>query len=67
MREFIGTIKAKHVWKSFFRVFNDSRFLIQGFGYICSCDIGKRVYIEDNYPVMENNEQRDKRILVERD
>jgi len=66
-REFIGTIKAKHVRKSFFRAFDDSRFLIQGFGRICLCDVGKRVYMDNNFPVMENNEQRDSRVLAERE
>jgi len=67
MREFIGTIKARHVWKSFFRAFNDSRFLIQGFDHIYLCDVGKRVYMDNNRPVMENNEQRDSRVLAERE
>ncbi|MEK0338446.1 MAG: hypothetical protein QQN41_13540 [Nitrosopumilus sp.] len=65
IREFIGTIKAKHVGKSFFRAFDESRFLGCGFGRICLCDVGKRVYIADaKFPVMENNEQRDKRLMA---
>ena len=63
--EFIGIIKTKHVGKSFFRTFNDSRFLIQGFGRICLCDVGKRIYMQNNYPVMENNDQRDRRLMTE--
>ncbi len=63
--EFIGVVKAKHVGMSFFRAFIDNRFLIQGFGRVCLCDVGKRVYVQNNHPVMENNDQRDKRLMAE--
>jgi hypothetical protein len=61
--EFIGTIKAKHVGKSFFRAFDDNRFLCSGFGQILPVDVGRRVWMNDGYPVMENTEQRDRRLL----
>ena len=64
-RDFIGVIKTEHLGKTFFRAFNDSRFLMPSFGHIYLCDIGKRVYMDGNIPVMENNEQRDRRLLAE--
>ncbi len=62
--ELLGTVEQKHVGKNFVHVFG-KRLHTSGFGYVCPCDVGKRVYYDHNRrcAVIENNEQRDKRLV----
>ena len=58
--KYFATILPEHVGKTFFNAF-DGFPLGSGFGQIMQTDIGKQIFMQGNYPCLENNDQRNLR------
>lgn len=58
----VGTIVTGDVGKGFRSIERLELPCGLGWGFVCVCDIGKRIYARNNKYYIENTEQKDKRL-----